>query len=62
MSDDRFAATFRLIKKLGFKPTRQNYIDLIFLGDPPVPWTAEDEADLPESLQDWSIFEPLKAK
>jgi HK97 family phage prohead protease len=61
-SDEKFAATFRLIKELGFEPTRKNYIEAIFLGDPPDPWTPEDEADLPESIQDWTQFEPLTAK
>jgi hypothetical protein len=28
----------------------------IWLGDPPDPWTAEYEMQLPEELQDWSLY------
>jgi len=34
----------------------QNYIDANW-GDPELEWTAELEAELPEELQDWSLFE-----
>jgi hypothetical protein len=34
--------------------TRQNYIDLNWMGDPPDPWTALHEAELPQQLQDWT--------
>lgn len=36
--------------------TRKNYIALNYLGELPDDWTPEDEADLPEELQDWSLF------
>jgi hypothetical protein len=34
--------------------TRENYIAVNWLGDPPDPWTGEDEDELPEFLQDTS--------
>jgi hypothetical protein len=35
----------------GVPLTRQNYIDMNWLGKPPEEWTAEHEADLPEMFQ-----------
>ena len=36
--------------------TREDYIWATWGNDPPEPWTAELEAQLPEELQDWSLF------
>lgn len=49
--------TIGLMKMAGVEITRQNYIDCVYLGTPPDPWTALDEAELPDELQDWSLFE-----
>jgi hypothetical protein len=37
--------------KNGLPLTRQTWIDLNWGGDTPKPWTAEDEAELPEPWQ-----------
>ena len=34
--------------------TREDWIDLAWLGDPPDPWGAEHEIEVPPELQDWS--------
>lgn len=31
--------------------TRENYLDIAFMGNPPDPLSAEQEADLPEQFQ-----------
>ena len=45
-----------LMRRANVPLTRQNYIDLAYGNTPPVPWTAEDESDLPEELQNWAPF------
>jgi hypothetical protein len=40
-----------LIAQLGFPLTRETFIEINWNGEPPDPWTAEDEAELPEFLQ-----------
>ena len=45
-----------LMKKAGTPVTRENYIEMAW-GLPLPPWTAELEMELPEELQDWSLFE-----
>jgi len=50
------------LKQLDIPVTRENYIDLNWLGEPPDPWTPEDEEQLPEELQDWSVFGPEMEK
>ena len=45
-----------LMKQAGIPITRENYINTNW-GDPDLEWTAELEAELPEELQDWSVFE-----
>lgn len=42
------------LKSNGEPVTRENYIDLAYLGKPPKPWTAELEAGLPPELRDFS--------
>jgi len=44
-----------LMKGADIPITRQNYIDTNW-GDPDLKWTAELEEELPEELQDWSLF------
>jgi hypothetical protein len=38
----------------GVEVTRQNWIDLSYGAEPPSPWDAECEAQLPVELQDWT--------
>lgn len=52
-------AVIALIKMDGDPVTRESYIAAAYGGDMPDPWTAEDEAELPEELQDWSQFEGM---
>ena len=44
-----------LMRESGVPITRENYIDAAWGGEPP-PWNAELEAQLPEELQDWSLY------
>jgi hypothetical protein len=39
------------LEKMGEPVTREAWIDVNWMGEPPDPWTAEDEAQLPEELQ-----------
>jgi len=55
MSDTQ--GTIDLMKEAGVKVTRESFIDVAYLGTPPDPWTALDEGELPDELQDWSLFE-----
>jgi hypothetical protein len=43
-----------LLKAAGVEVTRENWIDLNWGREIPDPWTAEDEGEVPEELQDWS--------
>ena len=52
-SRDRVIA---LMKEAGIPVTRENYIATNW-GEPLPGWTSELEAELPEELQDWSLFE-----
>jgi hypothetical protein len=45
-----------MLGELGLPVTRQYYIDLNW-SPVPDPWTPDDEAELPEELQDWTRFE-----
>lgn len=45
-----------LMNRAGLAITRENYIKTNW-GDPDLEWTAELEAELPDELQDWSLFE-----
>jgi hypothetical protein len=38
--------------------TRENYIKLAWGSSIPDPWTPDDEAELPNELQDWTQFPP----
>lgn len=39
------------LNKNNLPVTRENYIDVNWMGSPPDPWTQEDEESLPESLR-----------
>ena len=43
-----------LLQAAGRPVTRQDWIDLNYGRDVPSPWTALEECELPEELQDWS--------
>lgn len=43
-----------LMREAGVPVTRAGYIDVNWGSTPPTPWTVEDEAELPEELQDYS--------
>ena len=46
-----------MLLKAGAKEvTREDWISLSYLGDPPIKWTAENEAELPSELQDFSVI------
>jgi hypothetical protein len=49
----------RTMRKYGHKGpiTREEYIGFIHGKGEPEEWGPEQEADLPEELQDWSLFE-----
>ena len=48
----------RMLKEAGVEVDRESYIAANWWGDAmPEVWTAEHEAELPEHLQDWSLFE-----
>jgi hypothetical protein len=55
MSDTQ--GTLDLMEEAGVKVSREAFIDIAYLGTPPDPWTALDEGELPDELQDWSLFE-----
>jgi hypothetical protein len=48
-----------LVREAGIPVTRENYIATNW-GEPIPEWTAELGAELPEELQDWSLFELKK--
>jgi len=39
------------LKKYGIPVTRENYLDLVYLGEPPETLTAEEELEMPEALR-----------
>jgi hypothetical protein len=43
-----------LLQAEGVEVTRQNWIDLAYGHEVPSPWGAEQEAEVPLELQDWS--------
>jgi hypothetical protein len=47
----------RCMKRDGTDLTRENYIAYAWAGQDLAAWTFEDENELPEGLQDWSLFE-----
>lgn len=51
LRDDPIAQT---MKKYGLEITRDNYIAFNWGNPTPDPWTAENEVELPDELQDFS--------
>jgi len=45
-----------LMNKHSIPVTRENYIEQAW-PEVPSPWLPEHEAELPEQLQDWAVFE-----
>jgi hypothetical protein len=45
-------AVERLLKLAGVPLTRQNYLDLAYLGEPPNELGAEEEANLPDEIRE----------
>lgn len=52
--------TVDLMRRAGIALTRENFIALNWGDDPPEPWTAGLEAEIPEELQDWTKV-PIEA-
>jgi hypothetical protein len=52
------SGTCQRMKKRGVPITRENFIREAFADGIPDPWLIEYEAELPEELQDFSIFGP----
>lgn len=44
--------TLALLEESGVAPTRENYLNLAFMGNPPSRLDPEEEAQLPKALQD----------
>jgi hypothetical protein len=51
-------ALVRWMRENGMAITRESYLKLARGNSFPDPWTAQDEADLPPELQDWTRFQP----
>ena len=49
LESDNFV--IQAMKLYGIPITRENYIKLAYIGEPPEEWGAELEAELPEALQ-----------
>jgi hypothetical protein len=47
----------RWLVKAGLPVDRENYIAFNWVGNLPQEWTPEYESELPEHLQDWTLFE-----
>ena len=43
----------QLLQKAGVPVTRENYLNMAYLGNPPKKLTAEEEAELPRELREW---------
>ena len=54
MNDD---VVVELLEKAGVPLTRENYLNMAYLGNPPKELEAEQEAELPKELQDWRKFQ-----
>lgn len=50
-------STIRCMQRDGYELTRANYIAYNWSGVDVGGWTPELENELPDSLQDWSLFE-----
>ena len=49
----------KYMEKIGIPVTRESWIEMNWMPDPPKPWTAEYEAMLPEELQDFTKAPPI---
>ncbi len=58
LKDDKFA---KYLAANGIPVTRENYIDLAWGANPPE-WNAELEAELPQELQNWSLFKEINGE
>ena len=47
----------RFMKQHDIPLTRENYMDVAYLGNPPKELSAEEEAELPEQFQVWDTDE-----
>ena len=45
----------RFMKQHDIPLTRENYLDVAYLGNPPEELSAEQEAELPEQFQAWDV-------
>src|SRR5215471_10816462 len=45
------------MKRMGVPLTRENYLDVAYLGNPPEELSAEEESELPEEFQVWDTDE-----
>ena len=51
-----------LMEKAGLPITRQSFIEVCWGDNPPDPWDAEAEDQIPIELQDWSWLPPSGAE
>lgn len=51
-------ATERELARLGLPLTRENWMDLAYLGNPPAEWTQELENELPASIRMDLTYQP----
>jgi hypothetical protein len=47
----RYSGTLRHMIQDGLPLTREKWISMNYMGQPPEPWTAEHEAEVPEPFQ-----------
>ena len=50
-------SVLRFMKQHDVPVTRENYLDVAYLGNPPEELSAEEEAELPEQFQVWDTDE-----
>lgn len=46
-----------LLKRAGVPLTRKTYLNLAYFGKVPKKLSAEEEAELPVEIRDWSLYE-----
>jgi hypothetical protein len=52
-------AVLELMLKCKIPMTRENYLEVAYLGQLPDPWTLEHELELPEQFQDKAVIQRL---
>lgn len=57
MSQEEAQATLEYMREAGMPDDREAYIRFNWAGLDASQWDAEHESQLPEELQDWSLFE-----